>query len=49
MAQGSKAWATARSTIQNLLSADNATLRDNTELRKRALIPMENVRLPSCS
>lgn len=43
MAQGSKAWSLARSTIQHLLSADVATLRDNADLRKRALVPMANV------
>ncbi|TMW67064.1 hypothetical protein Poli38472_012180 [Pythium oligandrum] len=43
MAQGSKAWATARATIQKLLSADVPTLRDNAELRQKALIPMQNV------
>jgi len=29
--------------LQNLLSKDTPTLRDNTELRERALIPMEKV------
>ncbi|KAJ0399214.1 hypothetical protein P43SY_001880 [Pythium insidiosum] len=43
MEQGSKAWATARATIQKLLSADVPTLRDNEELKKKALIPMQNV------
>ncbi|KAF4143327.1 Fumarylacetoacetate (FAA) hydrolase family [Phytophthora infestans] len=45
MAQGPKAWATARSTVQRLLSADESTLRDNEVLRQRALIPMKNVRM----
>jgi fumarylacetoacetase len=44
MAQGPKAWATARATIQRLLSADVPTLRDHEALRQRALIPMKNVR-----
>jgi fumarylacetoacetase len=43
MAQGAKAWATARATVQRLLSADVATLRDNAELRKKALVPMSHV------
>ncbi|KAF4321538.1 hypothetical protein BBO99_00009099 [Phytophthora kernoviae] len=45
MAQGPKAWATTRSTIQHLLSADVPTLRDNEDAKQRALIPMENVRM----
>ncbi|RLN14212.1 hypothetical protein BBJ28_00009348 [Nothophytophthora sp. Chile5] len=45
MAQGSKAWATARATVQRLLSADISTLRDNDAVRQRALIPMQNVRM----
>ncbi|POM75840.1 Fumarylacetoacetase, partial [Phytophthora palmivora] len=45
MAQGPKAWATTRATVQRLLSADVPTLRDNEALRQRALIPMENVRM----
>ncbi|RLN89021.1 hypothetical protein BBJ28_00015250 [Nothophytophthora sp. Chile5] len=45
MAQGSKAWATARATVQRLLSADVSTLRDNDAVRQRALIPMQNVRM----
>ncbi|DAZ92571.1 TPA: hypothetical protein N0F65_012801 [Lagenidium giganteum] len=43
MAQGKHAWSTARATIQKLLSADVPTLRDNEELKKKALIPMANV------
>jgi fumarylacetoacetase len=43
MAQGSKAWAIARETIQRLLSADVATLRDDEALRKKALIPLASV------
>lgn len=43
MAQGKKAWATARATIQHLLDANVPTLRDNEELRKKALISMKNV------
>lgn len=43
MAQGSAAWAKARATIQHLLSADVPTLRDNEELKKKALVPMADV------
>ncbi len=39
MSLGSAAWIEARTTLQHLLSADTPTLRDNTELRKHALIP----------
>lgn len=43
MAQGPKAWATTRATIQQLLSRDEPTLRDDEVLQKEALIPMELV------
>uniref|UniRef100_A0A7S3FYR0 Fumarylacetoacetase n=1 Tax=Palpitomonas bilix TaxID=652834 RepID=A0A7S3FYR0_9EUKA len=39
------AWREARATIQSLLSADNATLRDNAELRARVLLPASSVEL----
>ncbi|XP_020637355.3 fumarylacetoacetase [Pogona vitticeps] len=39
MALGSEAWKEARMRLQQLLSAKEPTLRDNTELRKRAFIP----------
>lgn len=40
---GTKAWAEARSTIRTLLSADEPSLRDNSALRERVLIPQEDV------
>lgn len=43
MAQGSKAWAAARAAIQRLLSADEPALRDNAELRAKALVPLAAV------
>ncbi|KAJ7311072.1 hypothetical protein JRQ81_006670 [Phrynocephalus forsythii] len=39
MALGCEAWKEARMYLQKLLSAKESTLRDNTELRKRAFIP----------
>src|SRR5436309_10830434 len=36
MALGRPAWIKARAILQNLLSAESAILRDNTELRARA-------------
>jgi len=39
MGLGRAAWTEARQTIQQLLSADDATLRDNAELREKALVP----------
>ncbi|XP_041460201.1 fumarylacetoacetase-like [Lytechinus variegatus] len=38
MALGRPAWKEARATIQRLLSADEPTLRDNADLRERALV-----------
>jgi fumarylacetoacetase len=43
MALGRPAWLEARRTIQELLRADNPTLRDDDELRQRVLIPMAEV------
>jgi len=40
MGLDSGAWKEARATIQNLLSANNTELRDNQELRSRALVPI---------
>jgi fumarylacetoacetase len=45
MALGRPAWQEARQTIQSLLRADNPTLRDNHELRSRALIAVHNVQM----
>ncbi|KAL7678622.1 putative fumarylacetoacetase [Plasmopara halstedii] len=43
MAQGPRAWALARATVQRLLSANEPKLRDDEVLWKRALIPAQNV------
>ena len=42
---GRSNWTTARNTIQSLLSADNASLRDNAELQKKALFAQADVTL----
>ncbi len=39
MALGPKVWAATRSRISHLLRSDNGVLRDNEQLRKRALLP----------
>ncbi|UCG24551.1 MAG: fumarylacetoacetase, partial [Chloroflexota bacterium] len=43
MALGRPAWLEARRIIQKLLRADNPTLRDDGELRRRVLVPMDEV------
>src|SRR5437899_3209784 len=45
MALGPKVWSRTRSRISELLRHDNAELRDNPELRQRALVPMADVKL----
>jgi fumarylacetoacetase len=45
MAQRPEVWSKARARIIELLRHDNPELRDNEALRKRALIPMANIRL----
>lgn len=45
MRLGRGAWREARQTIQELLRADNPTLRDNALLRERALLPMSAVHM----
>ena len=45
MGMGRSAWTDARSTISNLLSADEGTLRDDEELREKVLIPMGEVEM----
>ncbi|XP_024372480.1 fumarylacetoacetase [Physcomitrium patens] len=45
MALGRPAWKEARVTLQKLLSADEPTLRDNDELRSKAIIPMSKVKM----
>lgn len=45
MAKGRAAWTEARARISTLLQADNGALRDNAELRQKALIPASEVRM----
>ncbi len=45
MALGPKVWARTRARISELLRADHPELRDNRELRARALVPMSDVTL----
>ena len=40
---GKSAWSEVRTALSNLLSADNATLRDNESLRKQVLLPADEV------
>lgn len=45
MSLGKAAWQEARNTLQNLLSADNPTLRDNDLLRERVFHTQKHVEL----
>ena len=45
MALPQEMWSETRAAISDLLSADNATLRDDGELKSRALVPMSGARL----
>jgi fumarylacetoacetase len=45
MALGPKVWAATRMRISELLRHDNDELRDNETLRRRALVPMADVKL----
>jgi fumarylacetoacetase len=45
MALGPNVWSTMRARISELLRADHPELRDNKELRDRALVPMADVTL----
>ncbi|MGN6308391.1 MAG: fumarylacetoacetase [Xanthobacteraceae bacterium] len=45
MTLGPKAWTATRARISGLLRHDSATLRDNAALRKRALLPRNEVQL----
>ncbi|KAI5064935.1 hypothetical protein GOP47_0019630 [Adiantum capillus-veneris] len=45
MAMGRPAWKEARATVQQLLSGEVPTLQDNSDLKKRALIPMNEVKM----
>ncbi|KAI9085298.1 hypothetical protein K1719_032675 [Acacia pycnantha] len=42
---GRPAWKEARATLQKLLSANEPTLRDNTALKQKCLVPMNRVEL----
>lgn len=45
MAMGRPAWKEARATVQKLLSGEDPTLQDNLDLRKKALIPLSEVKM----
>jgi fumarylacetoacetase len=45
MALGPKVWSRTRARISELLRHDHPELRDNDELRERALVPMANVKM----
>ncbi|TWB93555.1 fumarylacetoacetate hydrolase [Bradyrhizobium macuxiense] len=45
MALGPKVWSATRARISELLRSDHSELRDNRELRARALVPMADVKL----
>ena len=45
MSLGRSAWTAARSTLKRILSEDCAELRDNADLRSRALSPMSGVKM----
>ena len=45
MALGPKVWSSTRARISQLLRHDEPELRDNEELRKRALVPMADIKL----
>jgi fumarylacetoacetase len=45
MALGPKVWSRTRTRISELLRADHPELRDNEQLRRRALVPMADVEL----
>ena len=45
MALGPQAWSKTRARISEVLRHDNPQLRDNKELRSRALVPMADVKL----
>jgi len=45
MALGPKVWSSTRARISQLLRHDHPELRDNESLRKRALVPMADVKL----
>jgi len=45
MSKGPKVWSQVRARISELLRADHPELRDNEELRRRALVPMREAKL----
>ena len=44
MALGRPAWRAVRGQLQSLLSADNATLRDDAAAREEVFFPLDKVR-----
>ncbi|KAF3451807.1 hypothetical protein FNV43_RR07903 [Rhamnella rubrinervis] len=45
LALGRPAWKEARATLQKLLSSTEPTLRENTDLRQKSLVPMEKAEM----
>jgi fumarylacetoacetase len=45
MSKGHQAWKQVRIILQTLLSSDNPLLRDNEELKKKALVPMKQAEM----
>lgn len=45
LALGRPAWKEARATLQKLLSSSEPTLRDDANLREKALVPMHNLQM----
>jgi fumarylacetoacetase len=45
MAMGKESWKEVRSTLTNLLSKDTATLRDNAELKSKALVKQSDAQM----
>ena len=45
MAAGKPVWTAVRRRISELLSKENATIRDNAELRQKALVPQASVKM----
>jgi len=45
MASGRKNWTPARKRITELLSKDNATVRDNADLRAKVIVPQSSVKM----
>lgn len=45
MKAGNDVWGLVRNTLQKILSYDNPIMRDNTNLKEKALIPMKEVKM----